>query len=678
METSTTLQDQCDIFFYNGDDVQFEDLTRYKRFGLHPITLGDVLPKPLTCVSDVNKEPTYRIMLKLGFGAFATVWMARDLVEKRYVAVKVGHGSERPLPDREGEVLSQIRETGPGKLGYERVIELLDVFIVEGPNGFHQCLVTEVVSPLSDQDTAHHCSYDVSRQIVEGFAFLHGEGIVHGDPHIGNFGIALPQLEQFEEDDIIDFFASEEVVAVVPRDPKFPMNSIPPYIVASSSIGFFLRKRKAFLAGSLNVKILDFGRAYRISQAVPNLLGAAPWMIRPPEFVLDELCDDRIGSTWSEAADIWAVGSLHDRVEVWKRYETRAYRNSFRMLDDESLEFLNLIQRMIITNPDERTPTTVLLTDPFMVRPAQDNDRNPTDTYKLMSINTASVKSDTSMHDAPPFLHQATHRSIAEKHPDITIPDAPPLPNQPEQQYTGMASITMRKFLASPCTIPTNPRSRNSLPLQKNIFPKTDFHMRRGQVLFDPNVIKIHALLKRWRLFNRSSNTYLNTGRHRSFGPLTPTSHNRRHTCHHQQRYDVGPSEKRFRRSTEALHQHAPTQNISGASGPLLNPSTPSNNGHDARPSPRRPSKQPKQPSHDDDRGRAPPSPPSPSPSSSGSDFDHSDRLRRPAFSPIRDKESKRPLNDAEKGYPDKQKYGGGRYDLLEPKLNFIYQLCAM
>ncbi|KAG6127514.1 hypothetical protein E4U38_006223 [Claviceps purpurea] len=428
METSTTLQDQCDIFFYNGDDVQFEDLTRYKRFGLHPITLGDVLPKPLTCVSDVNKEPTYRIMLKLGFGAFATVWLARDLVEKRYVAVKVGHGSEKLLPDREGEVLSQICKTGPGKLGYERVIELLDVFIVEGPNGFHQCLVTEVVSPLSDQDTAHHCSYDVSRQIVEGFAFLHGEGIVHGDPHIGNFGIALPQLEQFEEDDIIDFFASEEVVAVVPRDPKFPMNSIPPYIVASSSIGFFLRKRKAFPAGSLNVKILDFGRAYRISQAVPNLLGAAPWMIRPPEFVLDELCDDRIGSTWSEAADIWAVGctlfhvksggilipsmgslkdylcreiqfggpppqtwpklwdkqdrkhenccretdtlapALHDRVEVWKRYETRAYRNSFRMLDDESLEFLNLIKRMIITNPDERTPTTVLLTDPFMVK----------------------------------------------------------------------------------------------------------------------------------------------------------------------------------------------------------------------------------------------------------------------------------------------------------------------
>ncbi|KAG6109014.1 hypothetical protein E4U31_007218 [Claviceps sp. LM219 group G6] len=367
METSTTLQDQCDIFFYNGDDVQFEDLTRYKRFGLHPITLGDVLPKPLTCVSDVNKEPRYRIRLKLGFGAFATVWMARDLVEKRYVAVKVGHGSERPLPDREGEVLSQIRETGPGKLGYERVIELLDIFIVEGPNGFHQCLVTEVVSPLSKQDNYQHGSYDVVRQIVEGFAFLHREGIVHGDPHIGNFGIALPQLEQFEEDDIIDTFASEEVIPVVPRDPKFPMNSIPPYVVAPASIGYFLLRRKAY-PGSLNVKILDFGRAYRMSQADPNLLGAPPKMIRPPEALLHELFDGRVDSTWSEAADIWAVGSLHDRLEVWKRYETRKYRNLFRMLDDEGLEFLNLIKRMIITSPDQRTPTTVLLSDPFMVK----------------------------------------------------------------------------------------------------------------------------------------------------------------------------------------------------------------------------------------------------------------------------------------------------------------------
>ncbi|KAG6308147.1 hypothetical protein E4U45_002147 [Claviceps purpurea] len=100
-----------------------------------------------------------------------------------------------------------------------------------------------------------------------------------------------------------------------------------------------------------------------------------------------------------------------------------------------------------------------------------------------MSINTASVKSDTSMHDAPPFLHQATHRSIAEKHPDITIPDAPPLPNQPEQQYTGMASITMRKFLASPVHYSYQPTVQEFAPASKDYLSQDGFPHARGYFL---------------------------------------------------------------------------------------------------------------------------------------------------------------------------------------------------
>ncbi|KAG6104312.1 hypothetical protein E4U13_008408 [Claviceps humidiphila] len=399
METPSTLQ-ESDDFLYDGDEWACEDPTRYKQYGLHPIILGDVLPKPLTCVSDVNKEPRYRIMLKLGFGAFATVWLARDLVDKRYVAVKVGHGSDNPLPDRECEILSQIRQNGPENHGYERVIELLDAFVVEGPNGFHQCLVTEVVSPLSDSDTRKHCSYDILQQIVEGFAFLHGEGIVHGDPHIGNFGIALPQLEQFEEDDIIDFFDIPEIVPVIHWDPKLPVNSFPPYLVQSVSMRYFLETRKAFPAGSLvTAKILDFGRAHRMNKD-PDLLVVVPLMIRPPEFILHELCDDRIGSTWSEAADIWALGctvvlcniiffrqfnSVDLPQKLGRKFGKRKIGNMTIVVTDflapalydrdklwgvprneKVLRLVNMLKRMIITKPDERTPMTVLLTDPFM------------------------------------------------------------------------------------------------------------------------------------------------------------------------------------------------------------------------------------------------------------------------------------------------------------------------
>lgn len=76
------LPDQYELFHYTGNETRYEDLAAYKHYGLHPITLGDTLPKLLTCVSDENKKPRYRIMLKLGFGAFATVWLARDLVEE--------------------------------------------------------------------------------------------------------------------------------------------------------------------------------------------------------------------------------------------------------------------------------------------------------------------------------------------------------------------------------------------------------------------------------------------------------------------------------------------------------------------------------------------------------------------------------------------------------------------
>ena len=72
------------MFFYFGEEGSVESLTKYRRGGLHPIPLGDVLPKPGTCRSDEERRPRYRISQKLGFGAFATVWLARDLLEKSF------------------------------------------------------------------------------------------------------------------------------------------------------------------------------------------------------------------------------------------------------------------------------------------------------------------------------------------------------------------------------------------------------------------------------------------------------------------------------------------------------------------------------------------------------------------------------------------------------------------
>lgn len=73
--------DVC-FFEYFGPEDTFEDLHGYKYHGFHPIVLGDILPKAGMCASAPDSQPRYRIHCKIGFGAFSTVWLAYDLLEK--------------------------------------------------------------------------------------------------------------------------------------------------------------------------------------------------------------------------------------------------------------------------------------------------------------------------------------------------------------------------------------------------------------------------------------------------------------------------------------------------------------------------------------------------------------------------------------------------------------------
>jgi hypothetical protein len=65
-----------------GDDV--EDIQRYTAGGFHPIRLGDVVSSHDASTNSPipnTESPArlYRILHKLGHGAFATVWLAEVL-----------------------------------------------------------------------------------------------------------------------------------------------------------------------------------------------------------------------------------------------------------------------------------------------------------------------------------------------------------------------------------------------------------------------------------------------------------------------------------------------------------------------------------------------------------------------------------------------------------------------
>lgn len=81
------------------------------------------------------------------------------------------------------------------------------------------------------------------------------------DPNYANFGIAIPQLQQFDERTIADYFADPTVITVVPRDPSFPRDLIPSYVAESVSLESFILDKHCFSPSEeICLKILDFGR----------------------------------------------------------------------------------------------------------------------------------------------------------------------------------------------------------------------------------------------------------------------------------------------------------------------------------------------------------------------------------------------------------------------------------
>jgi len=156
------------------DDV--ENLEAYRSGGYHPIQLGDEL-----------SNERYHVIHKLGYGTFSTVWLARDHLENRYVSLKVikANSSQSSL---EAEVEKSLRCGDPHHPGRPFVLSRLDEFYIDGPNGHHRCLVTEVVGPsiLDVKEATEHglLSIDTARKITAqlalGLAYIHSCGIVHG------------------------------------------------------------------------------------------------------------------------------------------------------------------------------------------------------------------------------------------------------------------------------------------------------------------------------------------------------------------------------------------------------------------------------------------------------------------------------------------------------------------
>lgn len=84
------------------------------------------------------------------------------------------------------------------------------------------------------------------------------------DLHSQNYGVAVPGLEDIDEEDIIPAFMLEnEFTPVIPLDPNFPRDTVPAYLTPSvwTHFGGFLQKKGCYPErSSATFKLFDFGR----------------------------------------------------------------------------------------------------------------------------------------------------------------------------------------------------------------------------------------------------------------------------------------------------------------------------------------------------------------------------------------------------------------------------------
>lgn len=147
-------------------------------------------------------EGRYKILHKLGWGGYSTVWAARDQRfdvallcrvygadkihrDGRYVAIKISV-SEKEAETRELGILRAIRSGLPDS---PHLLQMLDHFECNGPNGCHDCLVLELLGPsvsdlveryYRDRRLPGKLAKDIAKQALLGLGSLHHHRIGHG------------------------------------------------------------------------------------------------------------------------------------------------------------------------------------------------------------------------------------------------------------------------------------------------------------------------------------------------------------------------------------------------------------------------------------------------------------------------------------------------------------------
>ncbi|KAL4891338.1 kinase-like protein [Aspergillus ambiguus] len=280
---------------------EVERLKNYRPGGYHPIQIGD------------HFHGRYRVVHKLGYGTYSTTWLARDKQSNKYITVKVCTADSDP---KEADIISSLIcpprsvDDNPVKA---MVPSILDRFTIHGPNSKHTCYVTEPARAslfaLKVGSWIRLFQLEVARslaaQLVLAVDYVHAQGFVHGDLHLGNVLLkVLPSFGQLAFERLYEEYGAPELEPVIYLD-GYPLSpGIPSYGIAP----IWLREaREKITLTEARILLSDFGEVFLYPKDL-KYISRTSLVIRPPEAPFESenpLCSK--SDIWTLACTIWST-----------------------------------------------------------------------------------------------------------------------------------------------------------------------------------------------------------------------------------------------------------------------------------------------------------------------------------------------------------------------------------
>ncbi|KAK1461562.1 protein kinase domain-containing protein [Colletotrichum melonis] len=312
-------RDNLSYQYWDNEEPE-EPYMAYEEGMFHPVQLGDQLG-----------NGKYIIVNKLGDGSFSTVWLAHSTKTGKKVAVKICASKSESSSTGDEMRISRMLRDDSSHPGHRVIGYYNDIFLHHGPNGTHECLVSEPKRATIAESKFRGFVFptEIARalaaQLVLGVAYIHSKHIVHGDLHGGNVMLAMPAGE-FACLTVKEIYEKYGKPIILPMDlcveatdfhEEYPLpKNAPPYMLWKM---FLTQDCDDLELSEARAQIKDFGESWQ-PELVTRYELNTPEPYRAPESMIAK----KLQLPISYPADVWALGcfvfELYGRMDIFGTY----------------------------------------------------------------------------------------------------------------------------------------------------------------------------------------------------------------------------------------------------------------------------------------------------------------------------------------------------------------------